>query len=79
MLLGIFLEYELIAGGIWKGDILIADLEDLETLDAPDIYPRRIKAKEALISHKEDEFELPIAQMVLQTCEEETTNSEIPL
>ena len=27
---GIFLGYELIAGGIWKGDILIADLEDFE-------------------------------------------------
>ena len=30
---------ELIAGGIWKGDILKADLEDLEQLDASDIYP----------------------------------------
>ena len=27
---GIFLGYELVAGRIWKGDILIADLEDLE-------------------------------------------------
>ena len=27
VLLGIFLGYELIAGGIWKGDILIADME----------------------------------------------------
>ena len=26
---GIFLGYELVAGGLWKGDILIADLEDL--------------------------------------------------
>ena len=26
---GIFLGYEVIAGGIWKGDILTADLEDL--------------------------------------------------
>ena len=26
--------YELVAGGIWKGDILIADLEDSETLNA---------------------------------------------
>ena len=49
---GIFLGYELIAVGIWKGDILIADLEDLEKLDASEIYPRRIKAKEVLISQK---------------------------
>ena len=46
VLLGIFLGYELIAGGIWKGHIRIADLEDLELLDAPEIYPRRINAKE---------------------------------
>ena len=31
---GTFLGYEVIAGRIWKGDISIADLEDLETLDA---------------------------------------------
>ena len=50
VLLGIFLGYELIAGGIWKGDILIADIEELEMMDAPDIYPRRSKVKEVLIS-----------------------------
>ena len=36
-------------GGIFGKDILIADLEDLEKLDASDIYPRRINAKEILI------------------------------
>ena len=36
----VFLGYELIAGGIWKLDILIADLEDMQTLDASDIYLR---------------------------------------
>ena len=58
---GIFLGYELIAEGIWKGDILIADLEDLEKLVASDICPRRINAKEILISQKDDEFIFPIA------------------
>ena len=58
---GIFLGYELIAGWIWKGDILVADLEDLETVDASDIYPRRIKANEVLISQEDDEFIFPIA------------------
>ena len=58
---GILLGYELIAGWIWKGDILVADLEDLETLDASDIYPRRIKANEVLISQEDDEFIFPIA------------------
>ena len=34
---GILLGYELIAVGIWKGDILSADLEDLGKLDASEI------------------------------------------
>ena len=28
---GIFIGYALIAGGIWKGDILIANIEELES------------------------------------------------
>ena len=31
---GIFLGYVLYAGGIWKGDILVADIEVLERMDA---------------------------------------------
>ena len=38
-----------------------ADLENLEMFDASDIYPRRIKAKEVLISQKDDEFVFPFA------------------
>ena len=29
------------AGGIWKGDVLVADLEELETMDASEIYSMR--------------------------------------
>ena len=75
---GIFLGYELIAGRIWKGDLLIADLEDLEKMNASDIYPRRINAKEVLIRQKDDEFIFTVAD-VQQNCQEETTNSENPL
>ena len=35
---GLFLGYALYAGGIWKGDVLVADLEELETMDASEIY-----------------------------------------
>ena len=52
----IFLGYELIAEGIWKGDILIADMEELSKLDPSDFYPRRINAKEMLIRQKDYEF-----------------------
>ena len=48
---GIFLGYALIAGRIWKENILIADIEELEKLDASEIYPRRLSAK-VLITQK---------------------------
>ena len=58
---GIFLGYELIAWWIWKGDVLIADLEDLGKMDASEIYLRRINAKEVLTTQKEDDFIFPFA------------------
>ena len=42
---GIFLGYALYAGGIWKGDVLVADIEELETMDASEICSKRINAK----------------------------------
>ena len=35
---------------IWKGDILITDLEDLEKLDGSDVCPRSTKAEELWIN-----------------------------
>ena len=35
---GLFLGYALYVVGIWKGDILVADIEELETMDASEIY-----------------------------------------
>ena len=43
---GLFLGYALYAERIWKGDVLIADLEELETMDASEIYSKRLNAKE---------------------------------
>ena len=48
-------------GGIWKGDILTAEVEELEKLDASEIYPSRLNAKEVLITHKDKEFVFPVA------------------
>ena len=55
VLLGLFLGYALYAGGIWKGDVLIADLEELETMDASEIYSKRLSAKEVIFP-KQGEF-----------------------
>ena len=51
----LFLGYALYAGGIWKGDVLIADLEELETMDASEIYSIRLNAKEVIFP-KQGEF-----------------------
>ena len=47
------------AGGIWKGDVLIADLEELETMDASEIYSKRLNAKEVIFPKKEILFSQP--------------------
>ena len=58
---GLFLGYALYAGGIWKGDVLIADLEEVETMDASEIYSKRLNAKEVIFPKEEREFIFPIA------------------
>ena len=47
---GIFVGYALIEGEIWKGDILVTDVEELENLGASEIRHRRLNAKEVLTS-----------------------------
>ena len=38
---GLFLGYALYAVRIWKGDVLVADIEELETMDASEIYSKK--------------------------------------
>ena len=42
---GLFLGYALDAGRIWKGDVLVADLEELETMDASEIYSKQTQCE----------------------------------
>ena len=56
----------LLQSGIWKGDVLIADLEELETMDASEIYSKRLNAKEVIFP-KEGEFTFPIADGRIKT------------
>ena len=37
---------------MWKGDVLIADLEELETMEASEIYSNRLNAKEVIFHLK---------------------------
>ena len=49
---GLFLGYALYAGGIWKGDVLNADLEELETMDASEIYSKKTQCERGDISQR---------------------------
>ena len=53
---GWFLGYALYAEGIWKGDVLVADLEELETMDASEIHSKRLNAKEVIFPEENGEF-----------------------
>ena len=57
----IFLGDVLYAGGIWKGDIKVADIEELEEMDASEIYAKRLIAKEVLTFVGGEQFIFPIA------------------
>ena len=53
---GIFFRCALVSREIWKGEVMAADIEELENLDASEIYGRRLNAKEALTSEKGETF-----------------------
>ena len=67
---GLFLGYALYAGRIWKGGVLVADLEELETMDASEIYPKRLNAKEVIFPEEKGEFIFPFADGRIKPLEE---------
>ena len=56
-----FLGYALYAGVIWNGDIMVADIEELETMDASEIYSKRLNAKEEIFPKENGKFMFPAA------------------
>ena len=62
-----------------SGDLLVADIEELENMEASEVHPRRINAKEVLTPQRSEHFSISQLQMEQQKCQEETTNSENPL
>ena len=53
---GLFLGYAMYAEWIWKGDVLVADLEELEAMDASEIYSKRLNAKEVILPEEKGNF-----------------------
>ena len=62
LLPSIFLGYALHAGRIWKGDILVADIEELEEMNASELHARRLNAKEVLTPQRSGNFIFPVAE-----------------
>ena len=58
---GLFLGYALYVGRIWKGDIMVADIEELETMDSSEIYSNRLNAKEVIFPKENGKFVFPVA------------------
>ena len=46
----------LYAGGFWKGNVLVAPFEELETMDASEMYSTRLNAKEVIFPKKGELF-----------------------
>ena len=57
---GILFGYALIATRIWKGNILVAVVEELEKMNESDIHLRRINAKEVLTPQRQEDFIFPV-------------------
>ena len=58
---GIFLGYAFFAGRIWKGDLMVADIEELEEMDASELHARRLNAKDVLTPRRSWNFIFPVA------------------
>ena len=58
---GLFLRYALYAEGIWKGDMLVADIEQLDTMVGSEIYSKRLDAKEVIFPKENGKFIFPAA------------------
>ena len=48
------------AGRVWIGDILVADIEEFEKMDASEIHVKRLNAKEVFTSMNGEKFIFPI-------------------
>ena len=71
---GSFLGYALYAGGIWKGDMMVADLEELETMDASEIYSEKAQCEGSNISQTKWRIHFSSRRWTNQTLLEEIRN-----
>ena len=65
---GLFLGCALYAGRIWRGDVVVADIEDLEEMDASELHTPRLNAKEVLTPQRSGNFIFPVADGTVKIC-----------
>ena len=63
---GTLLGHALFAGEIWKGDLMVADIEELEKMDASEIHAWRLIAKTVFMPKNGEHFIFPIADGTVQ-------------
>ena len=76
---GIFLGYVMYAWWIWKGDIMVADIEELEEMDASELHARRLNAKEVLTRQRSENFMFPVADGTIKIFGRSTASENIHL
>ena len=76
---GLFLGNVLYAGGIWKGDTVVADIQESEQMDASELHARRLNAKEVLTPMKRDSFYIPSRRWNSQNSWKRSTSVTIHL
>ena len=67
VLSGICLGYALYAGRIWKGDLMVAAIEELEEMDASELHARRHNAKEVVTPQRSGNIIFPVADGTVRT------------
>ena len=77
---GKFLGYAFYAEGIWRGDIMVADIAELEEMDALELHARRLNAKEVLTPQRSGNFIFPVADGTVKIFrgEQRLTTSTLP-
>ena len=63
--------------GIWKGDIMVADIEELEEMDASELHARRLNAKAVSNAEKKWKLHIPSRRWNSQILLESTASENI--
>ena len=75
----IFLGYALYAGGIWTRNIMVADIEELEEMDASELHAKKLNAKGSVNAAKKWNLHIPSRRWNSQNLWERTGSENIHL